>query len=274
MGERIGIIAGSGAFVSRILLELKQKGVACVVVGVDGETAPELESQVSAFRWVKPGELGKAISFLKEESIQEVLMLGKLRPALLFNRHHFDRAAKHVWEKTENKSASGVLRAVIGYFEENGFEVRDPLPLLNPFFCREGVLTAAPPSASLLEDIDIGLGVARRLADLEIGQTVIVKDRIIVAVEGLEGTDRAILRGGELVGPGIVAVKAGRSEQDIRLDVPGVGLETIRTLIKARGAALGIEVDKVAFFEREEAVALAEAHGITIAVRCVSRGGE
>ncbi len=244
-----------------------------MMVGVEGETGREFERWGHASLWVKPGELGRAVSFFKKESIQEVLMLGKIRPDCLLDYDQFDGAARLVWEKTKTRSPAAVLRAVVDFFEQNGLGVMDPFPFLEPYFCQPGVLTSAEPSTSLLEDVDFGLGIARRLADLDIGQTVIVKDRLVVAIEGLEGTDRTILRGGELAGPGIVAVKAGRREQEMRLDVPGVGLETIRMLVRAGGSALGIEAHQVAFFDQKEAVALAEAHGITIAVRKVLDGG-
>jgi DUF1009 family protein len=121
----------------------------------------------------------------------------------------------------------------------------------------------------VLKDIDFGLGIARRAADLEIGQTLVVKDGAVVAVEGMEGTDRAIQRGGRLAGPGFIVVKAGRTSQDMRLDLPAVGLDTIKTLLRAGGAALGIEAVKVAFFQRQAAVGLADAQGASIVVRAM-----
>lgn len=274
MGERIGIIAGSGAFVGRILAELRERTMTPVVVGVEGETEPEFEAWASSFRWVKPGQLSQAVLFLKEQNIRAVLMLGKIQPAHLLSRNRFDAAANLVWARAESKSPPGVLQSVIDFFEKNGLEVKNPAPFFKSFFCREGMLTASQPSALLLEDMDFGLRIAKRLANWEVGQVVIVKDRIVVAIEGLEGTDRAILRGGELAGPGIVAVKAGRSKQDMRIDVPGVGLQTVKTLIQAGGAGLAIEANRVAFFEKEEAVRLAQSHGLTIVVRKIKRGGE
>lgn len=274
MGERVGIVAGSGAYVGRILSELEARGMSCVVVGVEGEADRQLESRAASFQWVKPGELGRAVGFLKEEGVQAVWLVGRLKPTVLLGTDHFDEAAKLIWAKAKPRSPARLLRAVIDFFEESGLLVRSPLDFLEPFFCREGVLTSWRPSGDLIEEMDFGLELASRLADLEVGQTVVVKAGVVVAVEGLEGTDRAILRAGELAGPGTVVAKAGRSVQEMRIDVPGVGLETIKTLIQARARALAIEADKVAFFEREEAIALAEAQGIPIAARRVPQGGE
>jgi hypothetical protein len=121
-----------------------------------------------------------------------------------------------------------------------------------------------------LKDIGFGLRIAREVADLEIGQTVVVKNGAIVVVEGMEGTDRAIQRAGRLAGPGFIVVKAGRTSQDMRIDVPAVGLDTVKTLLRAGGAALGLEAGKVAFFQKHEAVSLADAQGVSVVVRAVS----
>lgn len=273
MGERIGILAGRGAFVSWAVSELKGKGFACVIAGVEGEAEPELKSRADAFQWIKPGDVMKAISFLKSQGVQTVMMLGKVRPGSIFKRENFDEAAAGLWDRIEEKSPAGILRTVIEFIERNGLRVASAEFLLEPRFCRAGVLTANRPGVALVEDIDFGLRMAKRLADLEVGQTVIVKDKAVVAVEGMEGTDQTITRGGELAGQGIVAAKAGRTCQDLRIDVPAVGLATVQSLIRAGGAGLGLEAGKVAFFQREEAIALADAHGLHIVVREVQGGG-
>lgn len=273
MGERIGILAGRGAFVSWALSELKGQGFSCVVAGVEGEAESGLESRADVFQWIKPGDVAKAISFLKNHGVQTVMMLGKIRPGLIFKREDFDAAAAGLWDRIEEKSPAGILRAVIEFIEQKGLRVASPDSLLEPQFCRASVLTSNRPDIALLEDIDFGLRLAKRLADLEVGQTVIIKDKAIVAVEGMEGTDQTIARAGELAGRGIVAAKAGRTRQDLRIDVPAVGLATVQSLIRAGGAGLGIEAGRVAFFQREEAIALADAHGLSIVVREVQGGG-
>jgi DUF1009 family protein len=273
MGERIGILAGRGAFVLWALSELKGQGFSCVVAGVEGEAEFGLESRADVFQWIKPGDLAKAISFLRTHGVRRVMMLGKIRPGLIFKREDFDATAASLWDRIEEKSPAGILRAVIEFMEEKGLRVASPDSLLEPKFCRAGVLTANRPEVALVKDINFGLRMAKRLADLEVGQTVIIKDKAVVAVEGMEGTDQTITRGGELAGRGIVAVKAGRTRQDLRIDVPAVGLTTIQSLIRAGGAGLGIEAEKVAFFQREEAIALADEHGLHIVVREVQGGG-
>ncbi|MDH7512556.1 MAG: UDP-2,3-diacylglucosamine diphosphatase LpxI [Clostridiales bacterium] len=273
MGERIGILAGQGAFVSWALSELKGQGFACVVAGIEGEAESGLESRADVFEWVKPGDAAQVISFLKSQGVRTVMMLGKVRPGLIFKRSGFDAAAAGLWDKIEEKSPAGIIRAVIEFFEEKGLRVVSPEFLLQPRFCHAGVLTAEQPGVALVEDVDFGLRMAKRLADLEVGQTVIIKEKAIVAVEGMEGTDQTITRGGELAGPGFVAAKAGRTRQDLRIDVPAVGLATVQSLVRAGGAGLGLEAGNVAFFEKEEAIELANAHGLHIVVREVQSGG-
>jgi len=157
-----------------------------------------------------------------------------------------------------------MIEALIGFLETQGIRILDPTPFLKDMFCPPGVLTATRPSAAVLEDAAFGFGIARKLADLDIGQTVVVKGRAVVAIEGIEGTDKAIERGGELAGPGTMALKVARSSQDPRIDLPAVGPGTVLSLARSGGSALCFEAGKVAFFRREEAVALADGHRIAL----------
>jgi UDP-2,3-diacylglucosamine hydrolase len=270
MGRAIGIIAGSGAFVAGALSELRRRGLRCVVLGIRGEAGPALKAGADAFFWIKPGELGRAVAFFKNEGISETVLLGKVRGDVAFRRDQFEAETWKRMERIKKRSASDILNAAFAFLEENGIKVLNPGRLLASHFCRPGVLTKAAPTRAVLADIIFGLKTARQAADLEIGQTLVVKNGAVVAVEGLEGTDRAIRRGGRLAGPGFVVVKAGRTSQDMRIDVPAVGLATVKALLQAGGAALGIEARQVAFFQQEEAVSLADSHGASIVVRAVS----
>jgi hypothetical protein len=249
---------------------LKKQGMIPVVAAVEGEASPRLEKAAAVFRWFKPGKLSGAASFFLENGAREVVMLGKVQPNAVFRPDNFDEAAWDTLQGLADKSPFSLLGAAVAFLEGRGLQVLPPRAVLEPQFCREGVLTAVAPTAAQLADIDFGLGLARRFADLEIGQTLVIKDRAVVAVEGMEGTDETIKRGGRLAGPGFIAVKAGRTSQDLRLDVPAVGLDTVRTLVRAGGGALGIDALKVAFFQKEEALALAQARGVAIVVRKIA----
>jgi DUF1009 family protein len=269
MGRRIGIIAGSGRFAAAAVSELRRAGFRPAVLAIEGETRPGVKRAADVFAVVKPGELGKALAFFKENEVAEIMLLGKVRPDVVFRPDLMDAKARKLLRGVKERSARALLEAAFGFLEASGLKVLNTASLLEPNFCRPGVLTRKIPSSNLLRDIDFGLRMARRTADLEIGQTLVVKDGSVVAVEGIEGTDMTIRRGGRLAGPGFVVVKAARTNQDLRIDVPAVGLDTVKALVRAGGAALGLEAAKVAFFQREAAVALADAHGAAVVIRAL-----
>jgi DUF1009 family protein len=267
MGRRIGIIAGSGKFVPLAVSEMTRKGQICVVAGIEGEASSRLEKEAEVFSWLGPGEAAGIIRFFRQHGVSEVMMLGKVRPAAVLRNGALGGITRKIWDGLEDRSPTGLLKAAVLFLEANGLRVLSPLSVLEPHFCEPGVLTKIKPTRTHLEAIDFGLKTARKIADLDIGQTLVIKDRLVVAVEGAEGTDETIRRGFRIAGPGCVVVKAGRTSQDMRLDVPAVGLDTVRSLIRAESTALALEAGKVAFFQRDEAVSRADAHGIAIIVR-------
>jgi UDP-2,3-diacylglucosamine hydrolase len=193
-----------------------------------------------------------------------VLFRSKVRPEAILRTAGGNSAADRIRREARGGSPAPLIASLIGYLEAQGIRVEDPTPFLGFLFCPPGVLTRTPANARISEEVAYGFRIARLLADADIGQTVIVKGRMTIAVEGIEGTDRAIIRGGELAGPGTVVIKVCRSNQDPRIDLPAVGLETVRSLVAARATALAIEAGRVLFVGREEAVALAESRGISL----------
>jgi DUF1009 family protein len=267
MGQRIGILAGSGRFVPTAVADFQKKGVTCVVAGIEGEAARGLEKVSGVFRWFRIGDAAQAVSFFRENRIDEVMMIGKVRPQVVLRSENFDRETWTLIRNLKDQSPTVLLGAAVGFLEARGLRVLDPLPWLKPYFCEPATLTQATLPREVFGDIEFGLRLARQIADLDVGQTLVVKNSAVIAVEGMEGTDRAILRGGRLAGPGFSVVKAGRTSQDMRLDVPAVGLDTVKMILRAGGAALGLEASKVAFFQKGEALALANAHGVAIVAR-------
>jgi DUF1009 family protein len=267
MGERIGLIAGAGNFPLLALAEAKKQGYSCVVAGLRGEARPEIGTGAEAFDWFTAAELSRLTAFFKERGIRRVLLAGKIDPRTVFGLEAPDAAFQALLVKAPDRTPSGMIGALIEYLAGHGLAVIDPEAWLAPYFCSPGVLTTVAPSARVLADIEFGWARARRLADEDIGQTLAVKDRTVVAVEGLEGTDEAIKRAGRLAGDGIVVLKVARTRQDMRIDVPAVGAETLRSLIRVRAAALCVEAGRVPFFEREESLALAEANRIAVLAR-------
>ena len=265
MGRRIGLIAGSGRFPLEALAGARARGEACVVAGLRGEARPELEAAAAAFAWVGPTEIETVVSFFKAQAVTEVALVGKVDPKTLLGPDvRWDAARAPFLAGMRDRTATTVLRAVIELLSARGLRVLDPSFLLAPFLCPPGRLSRAEAAAGVLADAAFGMRLARAAADLEIGQTVAVKDGLIVAVEGMEGTDEAIRRAGRLAGEGIVAAKAGRTRKDMRIDVPAVGLETVKALVSVRAAGLVFEAAAVPFFQKDEALALADAHGLAV----------
>jgi DUF1009 family protein len=267
MGHRIGIIAGSGMLPFLILRKAQNQGFRCAVVGLKEETDPGLEDKAEQFDWVEGGDILRIISFFKKNRIHEVLMAGKVDQRRIIEKDKLNYSLLPLLSRMKDKMPTSIIKVMIKFLNQEGIRVLDPSPFLSSYFCQVGVMTETQSSPELEEDIDLGLRTAKKVADLDLGQTVVVKDGAVVAVEGIEGTDGVIKRGGQLAGKGIVVTKAGRSSQDMKIDLPGVGLRTVETLVKAGGKALCIEARKVLFFQKEEAISLANKHKILITAK-------
>jgi DUF1009 family protein len=261
------MIAGSGGFPLEALEEAKRLGYDCVVAGLRGEAVVDVEVKAPVFEWFELGEIQKLVSFFQKQDIRDVVMIGKVDPRIIYKRPSLDDSARLLLAQVRDKTPTSLLKALIEFLAGQGISVKDPSFLIQSHFYPEGVLTDVPPAPAVLEDIDFGWKIAKTVADLDLGQTVVIKDKAVVAAEGMEGTDETIKRGGRLAGKGIVVVKVGRSVQDMRIDVPAAGIETLRNLVRVKAAALCIEADKVPLFQKDEVIALAKANGIAVIVR-------
>ncbi len=264
MGERLGILAGAGRFPLYVAREAARGGREAVVAALVPDPDPGLKDLAVAFRRFDPREAARVLMFLKDSGVRDIVLAGKLDPRILLRPEMMDRLSRDLLSQVAERSPAAALKFLIGYLGHEGYRVLDPRPFLADCFTAPGRLTRAEPDPRVLREVEAARPKARLLADAEIGQTIVVKDGLVVAVEGLEGTDAAIARGGALAGPGTVAVKVARTGQDPRVDLPAVGLETVRALAAARAAALAFEAAAMPFFEREEAVAAADAAGVTI----------
>jgi DUF1009 family protein len=264
MEIRLGIIAGSGEIPNLVQKEALEKGYACVIAAIKGHAGMSSLAGVERVKWFDLGDVQGVISYFKTNDVVSVIFAGKIDPRVIYQKTPVNLPALHILESSRDKTPTSLIERVIALFEEQGVSVKDPTPFLQSFFCEKGILTHTPPSAEMEPDIVFGWEMAKRIADLDIGQTVIIKDRAIVAVEGMEGTDEAIKRGGHLAGQGITAIKVGRTHQDPRIDLPALGLATVRSLVAAEGSALCFDADRVPFFQKKDAISLADAHGIAI----------
>lgn len=250
-----------------VLNEAQKLGYSPAVAGINGEAETILKERVDIFEWIDIGNIRSLISFFKKNDIKEAVFAGKVDPRNIYREEKFDETSLKILSRLQSKSPEAVIKAVINFMAGKGIQVVDPSLFIASYLCEAGRLTETKPSPDVEEDIVFGWKIAKSIADLDIGQAVIVKNKVVVAVEGIEGTDEAVKRGGQLAGKNIVLIKVSRTVQDPRVDLPAVGLNTVKSLVNAHGKALCFEAQKVPFFKKEEAVSLADANGIAIVAK-------
>lgn len=265
MMESLGIIAGNREFPLLLARSARASGVRRIVaVGFPGITSSELESLVDDMTWVGLGQVGKLIRAFESRGISDLVLIGQIPHRLVLGALKFDLEGLRFFRSLGEKNARTVLGGLIEKLEKEGFRVLDSTVFLQDAMALRGILTRRSPTPAQLRDLAYGWKVAKTLADLEAGQSVVVKRGVMVALEGMEGTDATILRGFELAGKGIVVVKAARSNQDMRYDVPVVGLQTLDILHKAKASVIGLEAGRTLILEREEFLAAADRFGIVV----------
>jgi hypothetical protein len=267
MGQRLGIIAGAGQIPFFICEKAQEQGYRCVVAGIRREAEDSLEKTVKVLEWFDIQDISRLINFFQKNGVKEAVFAGKIGHRTIYGGKELRMILSSLQNNLKDRRPTALIEAVFRFFSQHGITIKDPTPFIASSFCDPGVLTLEQLSPEVEEDIKFGWSLAKKLADSDIGQTLIIKEKAVVAVEGMEGTDEAIKRGGELAGEGVVAVKVSRSSQDPRIDLPAVGLSTIESLCQVRGKALGFEAGKVAFFQKKDAVSFANEHGLSIVVK-------
>ena len=261
------MIAGSGPSPAYILSQARKQGYACVTAALRGEADPALEQEEGALSWFRVAAVMDIVRFFQKQGVREAVFAGKFDPRHIYRASTLKGTLLRVLESGRDRSPETIIHLAMDFFERRGIRFISPMPFLEPAMCAEGVLSRKKPRESLLDDIQWGWDKARGLADSDIGQCLVVKNKAVVAVEGMEGTDAAVRRGGELAGKGIVVIKTARTHQDPRVDLPAVGLATIRALCEVGGAALCFEAGRMPFFQREEALGLADKHRLVVCAR-------
>ena len=265
MTERIGLIAGNGQFPVLFAKSAKSQGVQVLAIAVREETTPELENYVHKIIWIGVGDLKEFFQILKKERLKKVVMAGQIRPSHIFDKSiSMDEDLKTFLEKVKDKRADSLLGEIARMLKRLGIKLLDSSTFLkNYLVCRE-VLTNFSPSEHQWQDIRFGKNIAKRIAALDIGQTVVVKEKAILAIEAIEGTDEAIKRAGTLAGGGAVVVKVSKPRQDMRFDIPFVGPKTLDSLVAASCAVLAMEAGKTFLFEKEKCLRVAEENNICL----------
>lgn len=259
----LGIIAGGGTFPRIVALTARERGVRVVGVGFAADTAPDFPTYCDSFTWLKLGQLSRLISFFREQKVTKVVMAGPINKPRALDLRPDWRAARLLFS-LKAKGDDALLRAVAAEIEREGMAVVGAHEFTPHLATPPGVLTQRAPSAKERDDIRAGWQLAAELGRFDIGQCLVIKDGIVLAVEAVEGTDAAITRGGQLGGAGCVVVKRTKMGQDSRLDLPAIGIGTIRSMHAVNSTCLVLEAGRCLFFDREEALALANTHGITI----------
>ncbi len=262
--EKIGLIAGNGNFPIAFARAAKEKGMQVIAVAHEGETLPELAQWVDGIFWIKVGQLGKLISIFHDQGVKDVLMAGGIKKTRLFRGGLPDLRGAALLAKMIHKKDDSILRSVARELESEGITVRESTLYLDNIVARQGILTKNKPSKDEKRDIEFGWGMAKEIGRLDIGQTVVVKDQAVLAVEAIEGTDEAVRRGGLLCGGGAVVVKVCKPQQDLRFDLPAVGVLTIQTMVQVKASCLAVEAGKTIIIDRDTVIRDAEQAGISI----------
>jgi len=273
--EPIGLLAGGGRFPIMFAEKAQQMGHRVVCVGLRHEAAPELRGLVERFYWCSLGRLGRMIRCFKREGVHRLVMAGKVHKDTFLYRPwrilslvpdwRFLRAW-YLCKRSDNRDDT-LLRRLISEYAADGLHFESALDLCPELLVPAGLLTRRRPTSTEEADIALGWQIAREMGRLDVGQSVMVKDRTVVAVEAIEGTDRAIARAGELCrARGFVVVKVAKPQQDMRFDVPTVGCSTIETMYRAGGRVLAIEAGRTIVLDQEKTAALADRHGISLVV--------
>lgn len=260
----LGLIAGNGVFPRLVARGAREAGVEVVACAHVGETEPEIEGEVASCTWVRVGELGKIIRTLKGAGCERAVMAGGITKARLFGGFRPDLRGAAFLARMRTLYDDKLLRGVAAELESEGIRVIPSTEYLPRLVPKPGVLTRRGPRSRERADVAFGVEVAKTIGVHEIGQTVVVKDGLVLAVEAVEGTDAAIRRGGELARKGAVVVKVSKPQQDLRFDVPAVGPETIRLMAEVGATVLALEAGKTVILEREATIEAAQAAGIVV----------
>ena len=262
--KKLGLIAGNGKFPVIFAREAKVAGYALVAVAHRGETLAEIGDVVDDITWIYVGQLGKIIRTFQRAGVTEAVMAGGIRKVKLFGNFRPDLRGARFLARVKRRDDDALLRGVADELANEGIKIVDSTFCLSQIIPGVGVLTKRNPSAAHWEDIRYGFRIAKEIGRLGIGQSVVVKNRVVVAVEAVEGTDDTIQRGGRLAKSGFVVVKVSKPEQDLRFDVPAVGIETIKNIHDAGGAVLAVEAGKTIFLEKHLLLQEAEACGVSV----------
>jgi UDP-2,3-diacylglucosamine hydrolase len=277
---RYGLIAGNGRFPFLVIEGARRAGASVSVAAIREETEPEIEHLADRLSWVGIGQLGKMIRFFKDEGVERAIMAGQVKHVQIFSRAVPDARMLKLLLKLPRRNTDSLISAIADELATEGIELIDSTYFLQESVPQTGNLTRRSPDSRERQDIEYGLQIGREMGRLNLGQTIVVRAKACVAIEAMEGTDATIRRAGELTrgrsgatilgkranltGGHLTVVKLARPDQDMRFDVPVVGIPTVRVMIEAGATCLCISAGKTLIFDQEETIDLAERHKLAI----------
>ena len=274
---RYGLIAGNGRFPFMVVEGARRAGVSLSVAAIREETDPSIEQEVERLTWVGIGQLGKMIRFFKGEGVEKAMMAGQVKHVQIFTRAVPDARMLKLLLKLSRRNTTSLIGAVASELASEGIDLIDSTFFLQDNLPAAGPLTRRKPNAAEQADVEYGLEIAREMARLDLGQTIVVRGKACVAIEAMEGTDATIRRAGELMRGGreaqkrlklssgpVTVLKLSKPDQDMRFDVPVIGLPTIETMVEAGATCLCVSAGKTLMFDRDELIALADKNKIAV----------
>lgn len=260
-----GLIAGNGRFPFLVLEAARSQGIEMTVIALREEASPELERFARRLHWVSLGELSRTLDLLRQEGVTRAVMAGQVKHTKIFSSIRPDWKLAKLIFSLPRKNTDSLIGAVARVLEDEGIQLVDSTSFLKPLLPEPGVLTRRAPDARESADMAYGREIARHVAGLDLGQTVVISDRACVAVEAMEGTDETIERAARLAaGKPLVVVKVAKPRQDMRFDVPVVGLQTVEVMKRCRATALAIDACRTLLFDRSRLIEAADEAGISV----------
>ena len=261
---KIGLIAGNGKFPFLVLEGARKAGAEVAVAAIREETDAEIERVAETLTWVGIGQLGKMLRFFKSEGVEKAIMAGQVKHVQIFSRAIPDVRMVKMLLRLPKRNTDALIGAVAGELETEGIELIDSTYFLKDHLPAAGTLTKRAPDERERGDVEYGLELAREIARLDLGQTIVIRERACVAIEAMEGTDAVIRRAGALVRGRLTVVKIAKPDQDMRFDVPVVGVPTVESMIDSGATCLCLTAVKTLMFDREEMIKLANKHKIAV----------
>ena len=263
--KKIGLIAGNRKFPLLFAASAKKQGCKIIAIAIKGDTSVKLKKFVDKIYWLRLSEFQKMFDIFKAEAVEGVVMAGQISPRRLFSKEtQSSPELRQILDTLKDKQADTLFGAVAKRLEAAGLTLLESTTFIEEHLPKKGTLTKQEPDFNTWEDVYFGLSLAKAVANLDIGQTVAVKSKTIVAVEAFEGTDNLIRRAGKIGQSKVVIVKVSKPKQDMRFDIPVIGLNTIKNLVRAKCSCLAFEAGKTLFIDRQESIRLADKKGICI----------